>query len=202
MITFLFLTHLDNHTDQFLLSLLKEGNELAFSELYRRYAPRLIAMAYAKLNSKDAAKEIVQETFMDLWTRRSTLQIDLLPNYLSVAVKYKVLSYIRNQSTAERHYFYYKAFIKISDEQTANDVNFHALKNAIEEGIKKLPDKTQTVFRMSRLEHLSIAEIASVLKLSEKAIKYHITRSLKELRLHLKEYILLLSIFLKVIDQY
>ena len=35
----------------------------------------------------------------------------------------------------------------------------------------------------------SVAEIAGLLKVSEKAIEYHLTKSLNELRVHLKDFI-------------
>ena len=44
------------------------------------------------------------------------------------------------------------------------------------------------IFRLHKLEGLSISEIARSLNLSEKAIQYHITQSTKRLRLHLKNY--------------
>ena len=77
-------------------------------------------------------------------------------------------------------------------------VQFHNLTEAIEEGVQKLPEKTQLVFRLNRMEGKSIAEIAIKLKLSEKAIKYHISRSIKELRFHLKEFLISLTMILFV----
>jgi RNA polymerase sigma-70 factor (ECF subfamily) len=69
---------------------------------------------------------------------------------------------------------------------------------ALEEGVKELPEKTQEVFRLSRVEGHSVAEIAKRLNLSEKAIEYHITRSRKELRLYLKDFLAFLLIALLV----
>jgi RNA polymerase sigma-70 factor (ECF subfamily) len=57
-----------------------------------------------------------------------------------------------------------------------------------------LPNKTKTVFQLNRLEGRSIPEIAAALNLSEKAIEYHLTRSLKKLRVHLKDFILILCL--------
>ncbi len=54
-----------------------------------------------------------------------------------------------------------------------------------------LPEKTRHVFRLSRFDHLSIREIAANMNISEKAVEYHITQSLKTLRLYLKDYLLL-----------
>lgn len=73
-------------------------------------------------------------------------------------------------------------------------VEYNDLVKALEEKLKALPEKTQEVFRLNRLEGRSVSEIAHLLKLSEKAIEYHITRSRKELRLLLKDFLALLGI--------
>ena len=53
---------------------------------------------------------------------------------------------------------------------------------------------------MNRLEGHSIQEIANLLNLSEKAIQYHLTQSVKKLRVHLKNYIFSLVVLLKFLS--
>jgi RNA polymerase sigma-70 factor (ECF subfamily) len=62
------------------------------------------------------------------------------------------------------------------------------LTKAVEEVMKKLPEKTYAVFKMSRFENQSVKSIAQQLSLSEKAVEYHITQSLKVLKEQLKSY--------------
>lgn len=168
---------------------MKQTDETAFAELYSRYAAKVRTIAYAKTNSIEGAQEIVQETFLRLWERRSGLFIDTLPNYLAVAVKYQVINYIKKQVCASKYADYHRSFGKMSSEETLQAVELSNLYDELEKGIRLLPQKTQAVFKLNRLEHKSIAEIATELNLSQKAIKYHITRSLKELKYHLKEFI-------------
>jgi RNA polymerase sigma-70 factor (ECF subfamily) len=172
------------------LLLLKQSDEAAFAQIYNRHAPKVRSIAYSKLNSIEGAQEIVQETFMNLWERRYSLNIESLSNYLAVSVKYQVINYIKKQVVIRKHSDYYRSFAKVIGEETSNDVELMNLYEALDAGVKKLPAKTQAVFKLSRLEHKSISEIAIELNLSQKAIKYHITRSLKELRFHLKEFII------------
>ena len=67
-------------------------------------------------------------------------------------------------------------------------VVYDDLSEAVEQAVNKLPEKSREVFRLSRLEGRSKKEIAKLLQLSEKAIEYHLTKSLKELRVQLKDY--------------
>ena len=189
---------LKNYTDQELLALIRKDDDEAFAELYNRYSPKVRALAFSKINSIEATQEIVQEIFSGIWERRESLYIEAVPNYLAVAVKYRAINYIKSQLAFRKYSNIYKAFVKVSEEETLEAVQFHNLTEAIEESVQKLPEKTQLVFRLNRMEGKSIAEIAIKLKLSEKAIKYHISRSIKELRFHLKEFLISLTMVLLV----
>ena len=59
----------------------------------------------------------------------------------------------------------------------------------IQDTLQSLPDQTRRVFEMSRYESLSVKEIAEELSISPKSIEYHITKSLKALRIALKDYL-------------
>jgi RNA polymerase sigma-70 factor (ECF subfamily) len=83
-----------------------------------------------------------------------------------------------------------------SVDETESTVVFNELTNEIQQAIQQLPKKSQQVFRLNRLEGRSVSEIADFLKLSERAIEYHLTKSLKQLRAHLKDFILALFLFL------
>ena len=65
---------------------------------------------------------------------------------------------------------------------------------AVETCVEALPEKSRSVFRLSRLEGVPNREIAERLNLSEKAIEYHLTKSLKIMRLALKDFTLLLLV--------
>jgi RNA polymerase sigma-70 factor (ECF subfamily) len=52
------------------------------------------------------------------------------------------------------------------------------------------------VFRLSRLEGVSNREIATRLNLSEKSIEYHLTKSLKIVRLALRDFTVILAMFM------
>ena len=184
-----------NHTDQQLLLLIKQDDNNAFVELYNRYSKKVRALAFSKVNSLEATQEIVQDIFSNIWERRHLLNIHALPNYLAVAVKYRVINHIKEEISFKKHSHFYKSFVKISADETLKTVQFNNLSEALEEGVQKLPEKTQLVFRLNRMEGKSVPEIASKLNLSEKAIKYHISRSLKELRLHLREFLLSFTVF-------
>lgn len=177
-----------NCDDCELLQVIRQDNEDAFAELFKRYWRKVHTMTYMRLRSEEATQEIVQEIFISLWTRRKTLSINHLSSYLYTAVKNRVLNYIDAQLTRKKHWDYYKQFVPEQDDVTENDVEAHELMKAIEKAMEHLPEKTKRVFRLNRLEGRSIHEIAGILNLSHKATQYHLTQSLKKLRVHLKDH--------------
>lgn len=183
-----------NHTDEELLHLLREGSKDAFEAIFNRYWNSLYRIAYARLKSHEDAEEIVQDLLASLWRKRSELLIINLNQYLFVSVKRRVISSIRQRITHEKYWEYYKHFLPEGTTITEEVVEYNDLNTAIEKAMQHLPEKSQQVFRLNRLQGLSIAEIAENLKMPRRTIEYHLTQSLRELRLQLKDFILFISI--------
>lgn len=179
-----------SYSDAQLLDAIRNSDKEAFAELFERQWHNLLITVYAKVQSKPVAEEIVQDIFETLWNKRKTLLISNLPNYLFVAAKHRSISYIRTQIVQQKYWDYYKSFSPGLEDETEKAVAYNELVSAIEKGMNRLPDKTKKVFRLNRLEGRSITEIARLLKLSEKSIEYHLTRSLKEMKVYLKDFIL------------
>lgn len=178
-----------------MLEAIRKNDEKAFNELFNRYWRKVHAMAYSRVRSKEVTEEIVQDLFTSLWDKRATHSIKNLHSYLFQAVKFKVLNYLESRIVQEKYWDYYKNFVPQKENATQIAVEYDDLMEAIEQGMEHLPEKSKNVFRLHRMEGWSIPEIASRLNLSEKAIQYHLTQSVKKLRVHLKNYILTLTTF-------
>src|SRR5690606_34289574 len=73
-------------------------------------------------------------------------------------------------------------FERSGESQTDYRVRESQLRNLIEKEISALPEKMQKIFRLSRTEHLSHAEIAERLGISEMTVKTQVKRAIKVLR--------------------
>jgi RNA polymerase sigma-70 factor (family 1) len=180
---------LPNHSEQVLLENLRKGNVSAFEQIFKIYWKQLYTLAKSKIQSHDEAEEIIQQIFSALWEKRETLFITNLSFYLHTAVRNRIINTIRNTITQEKYWEYYRAFIPQHQDVTENKIEFDDLNEAVEVAVNRLPEKSREVFKLSRMEGRSNAEIALLLKLSEKSIEYHLTKSLRELRVHLKDFI-------------
>jgi RNA polymerase sigma-70 factor (ECF subfamily) len=184
-----------NQTERELLEDLRAGRKDAFEEIFKRYWQQLYHTAFNKLQSHAEAEEIVQNIFSGLWEKRKTILIDKLDWYLHTSVRNRVINLIRHKITERKYCDFYMGFMPNASEVTENKVLYNDLSDAVEVAMKNLPQKSRIVFKLNRMEGRSIPEIANRLKLSEKAIEYHLTKSLKAMRVQLRD-VILVSAFL------
>lgn len=179
-------------SDDELVKNLAMGEDWAFSEIYRRYWKKMFMQAFSKTGSDDAAKEIVQDIFLDLWQRKGSAQILELERYLFKAVKFQVLDFYDRQIVGKRHRetLWAKFGEEVADS-VEDQLAFEELNGMILECINGFSEKTREIFTLNRLEGRSVIEIARLLNLPERTVEYHITVGLRHLRGHLKEYIFL-----------
>ena len=187
-------------TDEILTKLLKADDETAFKEIYNRYWKLLFNAAYYRLGSKETAKELVQNLFLYIWEKRNSLTINNLQFYLQTAIKNRVINHIEATLVQKKYQQHIRETFSNQSSETEATVQYNELYLAFEKALAQLPPKTRDVFKMSRFEHLSIKEIASRLNISEKAVEYHITSSLRFLRINLKDF-LVSGLFVTAISQ-
>ncbi|MET4105115.1 RNA polymerase sigma-70 factor [Hymenobacter sp. UYP22] len=178
-------------TDEALVQGLREHDNEAFAEIYERYWRRLLEAAYRRLHSREAAEEVVQDVFVSLWQKRQELTIQHLPNYLLTAVKYRVIDALKLRMSRETYLERTLPKLSTEDHSTEETVAADDLSGALLQSLLQLPEHTREVFRLSRLEHQSVPEIAEQLHISRKTVEYHLTRALKILRVSLRDFLLL-----------
>jgi RNA polymerase sigma-70 factor (ECF subfamily) len=177
-------------SDELLVKLLRVGEQDAFEEIYRRYWQKLLRSAQFKLRSKETIEEILQDLFISLWEKREKVLIENLEAYLNTSLRYLIINQIKKQILQEKFVEYSLKKNELTDD-VDESVAFNELSVAIEKAIEQLPEKTQQIFHLNRLEYKSVKEIAVLLETPERTVEYHITQALKALRIHLREFIAL-----------
>jgi|GEM_PF-86716 len=175
--------------DEELVDLMKKEDTDAYRMLYERYWKSIFFTAYRKLKDKEVAEELTQNLFLSLWEKRHEGNIRNFKPWLFTAIRFSVIAHYKSQMVHEKFVDYTKHSSAVLGNETDQPVIQNDLSEAIEKGIAMLPSKTQQVFKLSRFENCTVKEISNVLKISEKAVEYHITQSLKRMRVHLKDYI-------------
>ncbi|MBO2011041.1 sigma-70 family RNA polymerase sigma factor [Hymenobacter negativus] len=176
-------------SDADLLTALYSDDEGSFAEIYQRYCYRLFTLAYQKLKSRETAEELVQDLFENLWNRRANHEIQQLEQYLFSALRYRIINYIKMQQVRSGYELYRRLHTSEADSTTENALALNELSAALRASVQRLPAKTREIFQLSRLEQYSVAEISGRVHLSEKAVEYHLTKSLKLLRIYLRDFL-------------
>ena len=162
--------------------LITQGNSQAFRKLFDIYYDKIFAFTFGFLKSRDDANDLTQEVFIKIWRRRERLaEVRNLDTYIFVITKNTIYDFFETR--------YSKISIdSVSDVDLVNDANpidflvEKELQENIEKVLQRMPTQRRRIFRMSREEGLTNNEIAERLNLSTKAIEYHLSLALKELR--------------------
>lgn len=164
-------------------------NEDVFRRIYLRHWQQVYIVCYNNIRDSEIAKGMVQDIFKSLWERREDLEITVsIERYLLRSAKFKVFEYLRNKTIHQEHLEVVVQQEKASRPLSENDFFYNNLKEQISSLIEALPKQCRNVFRLSREQGLSNKEIAKMLEISERAVEYHITRALSDLKSNLSEY--------------
>jgi len=175
--------------DDALVTLLKDGDDAAFTEIYNRYWGKLLAIAYNHTKDKSSAEEVVQDVFTNLWNRKHSLDILSIKNYLATATKFTVFK-IYYKPIKKRELLFEKLNI-VSFQSDEEKIDAKFLHEYIHGLVEQLPEKCRMVFKYSREAELSIPDIAEKMNIAEKTVEAHLTKALKSLRISLRHFITL-----------
>lgn len=174
-----------------------QGDEQAFTETYDRYWYKLFLSSYRRTKDKAVAEELVQNLFLKLWEKRSTLVIGQLENYLFSSIRNATIDFLNKQMVADKYLEHQKVYASLEVNTTEEMVALDNLEDEIERGLQALSGKSEKVFRLHRMDHWPVEKIALHLNLSEKTVHYHLTRSLKFIRSYLQEFTLTVLFLLR-----
>lgn len=176
---------------------LRKGDSYAFELLSKLYYSRLLHVSSNYLTNKEDAKDIVQEVFMKIWNKKSQLNIHTnLNSYLYKMTKNTCIDYLRKKEsrvTESLNLEFRENHIHLSSlkDDASSKIIEQELEIEIQYAISLLPEKCREVFIKSRMEGLKHREISDEMDISTKTIENHMTKALKHMRFHLREFITL-----------
>ena len=183
--------------EKFLFEKIRIGDEAAFKVIYNRFAPRLYYFVYEYVPQNDIVENIVQDTFMALWDKRSKLADNTnFGAYLFTVAKNNCLYKLRDQRYKQKLFESadisepeLKANLVALDVLDTSVITFTEIEQIIRDTLNQLPPQCRTVFNLSRFEEKKNKEIADELGISLKAVEAHISKALKLFRVSLKDYL-------------
>jgi RNA polymerase sigma-70 factor (ECF subfamily) len=170
--------------DSRLAALLKDGDALAYTEIFERYKTLLYKHAFRMLEDEEDANDVIQDVYLALWQKRETLTIKIsLAAYLYQSVRNRIFDHLTHQKVIARYLHSIRDFIEAGQYITEEQIRAKELAAIIETEIAALPQKMREVFELSRNEELSHKDIARKLNISDKTVKQQVYNAVKILRL-------------------
>jgi len=169
-----------------------------FERIFKEYFRRLVYFSFNMLKDKEAAKDIVHDTFASMWEKRATISTDRnIKSYLFTTVYNRSLNYIRNNKKFATE----ETLESLIENNPSPEIMMeNAEKNdRINRAIESLPLKTKEVFIMSRFGEFKYKEISEKLGISVKTVEGQMSRALRMLKDNLsdiKEMVVLCIFFL------
>ena len=175
--------------EQHQLRKIRKGDIDTFEQLFHRFYQGMFSYAKTFLRSGEAAEEVIQDVFYNIWKNRDSLRITRSwQSYLYRAVYNNSMMYLRR---TRREYPMEEDLTSDSDSGTPDplqEMQFREVSDLVSKTIEELPERTREIFLMSRQEGLKYKEIAKKLSVSLKTVEAHMGKALKVLRNSLEKY--------------
>lgn len=175
------------HTVSDIWQRLAAGDEQAFRNIFHSFTPSLFASALQVVKLEEPAREIVQETFLKVWMHREALGLMENPaGWVYRAASNLSVSYLRKQASAWK-WLQQQTFSSGAANDVLEKVSFREAQQLLHQAIAALPPKRQLIFRLSRQEELSHADIAARLNMSQNTVKNQIVLAVKFIEQYIQE---------------
>ncbi len=141
--------------DQELWGSIVKGDAASFDRFYRENAPRLQAFLRQMVGDPQAAEDVAQETFIQIWKRPNGFQPErgTLRAYLFGIGRKRAAEWWRKQTAREQES---ESAISISHSETASIVG---------DAFGRLPEEQRALLWLREVEGQSYAELAAILQI-------------------------------------
>jgi RNA polymerase sigma-70 factor (ECF subfamily) len=172
-------------SDADLVRRLHAGDAAAFDAAYERYAPRLYRFLLRLCKNREAAEDVLQETWLKLATRANELAADTeLAAWLFTVARNAWVSRARHEGRLVE--------LAGADERTARDPSPEASSvtassvRALERGLAALGEGDREVLLLVGVEELSHSAAAAVLGIGDVAFRQRLHRARSRLAMELE----------------
>ena len=148
------------------------GDTRAFRQIFDALFSNLKKFSFSFVHSKEAATEIVDELFVQLWIKRTDImKINDLRVYLYTATKNASLNYISKKAKQIEVEPYENLQVQMTDVVSPEQIMItKEMLQKIKEAVDSLPPRCKLIFKFVREDGLSYSEVAEILGLSVKTI--------------------------------
>ena len=168
-----------------------------FNIIYERNYQRSFMFAKSYVHDDMIAEDIVSDSLVKYWRLISTQKGEATEALLLSILRNKALDYLRHKAVHDAAIENLEEIkkrelsIRISTLEACDqeEIFREEIRTILQRTLQSLPEQTRRIFEMSRFENKTVKEIAIETNLTVKGVEYHITKTLKVLRINLKDYL-------------
>lgn len=168
--------------DRELLRRLQEDDAAALEEALASYWTPLLEYVLRIVGSVDGAEDVVQEAFIELWSRRMSCHTSVRA-YLYRSARNMALNKRRGREVRSRLAVRVLRDGKEKRPPTPEEVfDGRVLEEAMAEALANLPERRREVFQLVRYHGMSYREVAEVMEISTQTVANQMSAALATLR--------------------
>jgi RNA polymerase sigma factor (sigma-70 family) len=175
----------DDVSNEALMSDYIAGDELAFTRLFDRIAPRVHAFFLRSFGKPEVADDLTQQTFLKMHAARRQFRNDspVKPWIFAIAARVRLDEYRRRKRLPRLDEDGLAAADEVPLAPPAADPAERAeVKEQVGAALARLPESQRVVVHLHRFEGLTFGEIARILDTTEGAVRIRAFRAYEKLR--------------------
>lgn len=166
----------------------KSGDGDAFSQIYETHLTPVFRYAYVRLGNREEADDITQETFLRAYQaleRFEATRENFLPYLFTVA-----RNLIINRSQKKRADTMPVGDLdrEVSSDNASSYAEHEELKIVLRGAMETLSETEKEIIELRFFAERTYAEIAVMIEKSEEAIRQHVARAMKKMRIHMAQF--------------
>jgi len=148
--------------------------------LFLKHADTLRGYLARKVRDPQLAADLVQESFLRLEEKPPGERIDNSQGYLYRTASNLLIDHIRQEARRRTDSVPNEALAEIEDEVAGLEAQAMAQqqRQALKQALAELPERTQQIFRLNRIEGMTYAQVARHLDISDSSVQKHLAKAL------------------------
>lgn len=168
--------------DRPLIQAIIKGNTLAFKTVFEKYYQPLVAYITTFTNDVHLAEDLVQQAFVTLWDRRSSLNVNKSTKSFLYTIAYNAyIDHYRKQK--RRDTFFDDLRLQALQEGIPEDTELMDARIAkLKSIVEQLPPRCKEILELNKLEGMPYKAIAETLGISLKTVESQMRIAYRKIR--------------------
>lgn len=163
------------------------SNQQLITDVYAKYRRKLFSYIYYKINNREEAEDLVQETFLRLMDYKGLLCEETVRSFVMTIALNLVTDYLRRHYKKQEITTYLYDMLRVSYTHVGSSVITSDLQQQEVKRMTLMPVQRKKIYYLNRFEGKNSEEISQELGLSVRTVENHLYISRKEMREYIRK---------------